>query len=136
MHYLCTKQKNMAEHNETGKWGEQLATDYLKEKGYTVLERDWRDGHRDIDIIAMTPDNREMVFVEVKTRSSDVITKPEDAIDMKKIRNIGMAANAYVKMNNVLCELRFDVVSIVGTRKESAELEHIEDAFNPCLAFR
>lgn len=126
----------MAEHNETGKWGEQLATDYLKEKGYTVLERDWRDGHRDIDIIAMTPDNREMVFVEVKTRSSDVITKPEDAIDMKKIRNIGMAANAYVKMNNVLCELRFDVVSIVGTRKESAELEHIEDAFNPCLAFR
>lgn len=135
MHYLC-KQKNMAEHNETGKWGEQLATDYLKEKGYTVLERDWRDGHRDIDIIAMTPDNREMVFVEVKTRSSDVITKPEDAIDMKKIRNIGMAANAYVKMNNVLCELRFDVVSIVGTRKESAELEHIEDAFNPCLAFR
>ena len=68
----------MAKHNNTGKWGEDLAADYLREKGYEIIERDWRDGHRDIDIIARSPDLRTIVFVEVKTRATDVITKPEE----------------------------------------------------------
>ena len=118
-----------------GKWGEDLAADYLREKGYEIIERDWRDGHRDIDIIARSPDLRTIVFVEVKTRATDVITKPEEAVDRRKIRNIGMAANTYVKMLNVLDELRFDVVSVIGGTKETAQVEHIVDAFNPCMAF-
>lgn len=134
----CTfayKTNNMAKHNDTGKWGEDLATDYLRNSGYEIIERDWRDDHRDIDIIARSPDLRTIVFVEVKTRSNDVITKPEEAIDRKKIRNIGMAADSYVKMLNVLDELRFDVISVIGGTKETAQVEHIVDAFNPCLAF-
>lgn len=126
----------MAQHNETGKWGEELATAYLKQQGYDILERDWRFGHRDIDIIARSPDGRMVVFVEVKTRTSDVVTRPEDAIDLKKMRSIGLAANAYVKTFNVVDELRFDVISIVGEKKDAAQLEHIQDAFNPCLAYR
>ena len=63
------------------------------------------------------------------------VTKPEEAIDRKKIRNIGMAADSYVKMLNVLDELRFDVISVIGGTKETAQVEHIVDAFNPCLAF-
>lgn len=126
----------MAQHNETGKWGEELATAYLKQQGYDILERDWRFGHRDIDIIARSPDGRMVVFVEVKTRTSDVVTRPEDAIDLKKMRSIGLAANAYVKTFNVVDELRFDVISIVGQRSDTAQLEHIQDAFNPCLAYR
>lgn len=126
----------MAQHNETGKWGEELAADYLKQQGYDILERDWRFGHRDIDIIARSPDKRMVVFVEVKTRTSDVVTRPEDAVDIRKMRNIGLAANAYVKTLNVLDELRFDVVSIVGANKNAARVEHIIDAFNPCLAYR
>lgn len=126
----------MAQHNETGKWGEELATAYLKQQGYDILERDWRFGHRDIDIIARSPDRRMVVFVEVKTRTSDVVTRPEDAIDLKKMRSIGLAANAYVKTFNVVDELRFDVISIVGEKKDAAQLEHIQDAFNPCLAYR
>ena len=43
----------MAEHNDLGKWGEDLAVDYLQRKGYVILERDWRSGHRDLDIIAL-----------------------------------------------------------------------------------
>ncbi len=78
---------------------------------------------------------RTIVFVEVKTRATDVITKPEEAVDRRKIRNIGMAANTYVKMLNVLDELRFDVVSVIGGTKETAQVEHIVDAFNPCMAF-
>ena len=125
----------MARHNELGKWGEQYAADYLQSIGYDIIERDWRIGHRDIDIIARSPDLRTIVFVEVKTRATDVITKPEEAVDRRKIRNIGMAANTYVKMLNVLDELRFDVVSVIGGTKETAQVEHIVDAFNPCMAF-
>ncbi|MGN0069927.1 MAG: YraN family protein [Prevotella sp.] len=126
----------MAEHNELGTWGEQLAARFLEEKGYTVVERDWRLGKRDIDIIALTPDGVTTVFVEVKTRSSDIVAKPEDAIDRNKVRSIGYAANAYVKEHVVLGELRFDTVTIVG-RKDSKNLrvEHVEDAFNPLLFY-
>ena len=132
---FASKTNSMAKHNNTGKWGEDLAADYLRDKGYEIIERDWRDGHRDIDIIARSPDLRTIVFVEVKTRATDVITKPEEAVDRRKIRNIGMAANTYVKMLNVLDELRFDVVSVIGGTKETAQVEHIVDAFNPCMAF-
>lgn len=125
----------MASHNELGKWGEEYATKYLRDNGYTIVERDWRVGHRDIDIIARTPDNTTVVFVEVKTRTSDVVTKPEQAIDTKKIRSIGMAANIYVKQNNISDLLRFDIITIVGSNDDNAMLEHTEDAFNPCLAY-
>lgn len=126
----------MAHHNELGKWGEEYAANYLRRKGYEIVSRDWRMGHRDIDIIARSPDRREMVFVEVKTRTGDVVTRPEDAIDIKKIRNIGIAANAYVKQMSVQELLRFDVICIVGDCDDNAQLEHVEDAFNPCLAYR
>lgn len=88
--------------------------DYLRAQGYTLIERDWRSGHRDIDIIMHSPDGRTVVFVEVKTRTSAAIMRPEDAVDIKKIRNIAYAANNYVKMNNVVSDLRFDIVSVVA----------------------
>ena len=56
----------MAEHNELGKLGEQLARDFLIAKGYQILEQNWSCGHKEIDIIAM--DGNELVIVEVKTR--------------------------------------------------------------------
>ena len=125
----------MARHNELGKWGEQYAADYLQSIGYDIIERDWRIGHRDIDIIARTGDGTTVVFVEVKTRTSDVVTKPDDAGDIKKIRNIGYAANNYIKTKGIVDEVRFDIISIIGNNKENAQLEHIIEAFNPCLAY-
>lgn len=125
----------MARHNELGKWGEQYAADYLQSIGYDIIERDWRIGHRDIDIIARTGDGTTVVFVEVKTRTSDVVTKPDDAVDIKKIRNIGYAANNYIKTKSIVDEVRFDIISIIGNNKENAQLEHIIEAFNPCLAY-
>ena len=126
----------MGSHNELGIWGEQYATNYLRDKGYEIIARNWRIGHRDIDIIARSPDNTTVVFVEVKTRTNDVITKPEDAVNLKKIRNIGLAANAYVKQMNVVDMIRFDIITIVCNNDNNAQLEHIKDAFNPCLAYR
>ncbi len=125
----------MAAHNDLGKWGEEIAVNFLHKKGYTIRECDWRIGHRDIDIIALTPDMRTVVFVEVKTRTSNLVRTPEQAVDHRKIRNIGIAANAYVKMNKINLELRFDVLTIVGDENGIPVIEYLEDAFNPMLVY-
>lgn len=124
----------MAKHNELGKWGEEQAACYLRAKGYTIREQAWRSGHRDIDIIALTPDGITVVFVEVKTRTSDDIMSPEDAVDEKKIKNLCHAADDYVKMHHVEDELRFDIVTVIGDGQTVRRIEHIDDAFNPLLA--
>lgn len=123
----------MARHNELGKAGEDFAASYLEHAGYGIIERDWRQGSRDIDIVARTEDGTTVVFVEVKTRSSDAIVRPEDAVDARKIRNLGRAADAYVKERAIWNELRFDLINIVGTAPENFRIEHIIDAFNPLL---
>ena len=89
----------MAAHNELGKWGEDLATAYLEQKGYTIVERDWKSGRRDIDIIAI--DGNTVVFVEVKTRKSSVFGEPEEAIDFHKLQNLQQAINHYVKYKHI-----------------------------------
>ena len=106
----------------------------MLKKGYEVISRDWRLGKRDIDIVARTEDGLTVVFVEVKTRATDVIVSPEDAVDERKIRSIGWAANAYVKEFQIYDDIRFDIISIVGTKPEDASIEHVIDAFNPLLA--
>ena len=58
---------------------------------------------------------------------------PDEAVDARKIRNLGHAANAYVKERAIWDDLRFDLISIVGTAPENFKLEHIVDAFNPLL---
>ena len=124
----------MAKHNELGKWGEDFAADYLQKQGYVIRDRDWHCGKRDIDLVALAADMATIVFVEVKTRTSNDVAEPADAVNRQKIRNLGIAANNYIKQFNVVEQVRFDVVTIVGTCRESAKLEHIEDAFNPLLA--
>ena len=61
----------MAEHNDLGKWGEDEAVLYLEDEGYAILERDWKIGRRDLDIVAVSPDGATLVIVEVKTRSDE-----------------------------------------------------------------
>lgn len=126
----------MAEHNDLGKWGEQYVEAFLRRKGYIILERDWRHGRSlcDIDLICKTADETTIVFVEVKTRSADDITLPEDAVTLNKMRRLGHSADNYVKMNNITEDLRFDIVALVGkSNDEEPQINHIEDAFNPLL---
>ena len=117
----------MAAHNELGIWGEQCAEDYLRRKGYVILERDWKSGHRDLDIIAL--DGSVLVFAEVKTRRNRMFTDPETAVDYRKIQNLKMAANHYVNYRRFDGDFRFDIVSVIGQNGELEEIEHIEDAF-------
>ena len=74
----------MAAHNELGKWGEEMAAEYLQQKGYRIIERDWRSGARDIDIIAQAPDPSTLVFVEVKTRKSEALMRAADAVNLPR----------------------------------------------------
>ena len=118
----------MAAHNELGKWGEDLAAAYLQGKGYIIINRDWKSGHRDIDII-VKDEAGTIVFVEVKTRTNRLFTDPIEAVGYQKIRNLQQAANHYVKYRHADCDIRFDIVCVTGNDESEAEIEHIEDAF-------
>ena len=96
----------MAKHNNTGKWGEDLAADYLREKGYEIIERDWRDGHRDIDIIARSPDLRTIVFVEVL----DVYALSAS------VRHASAREVVHLAVRKFVCVDSFDGVSAVRRR--------------------
>jgi putative endonuclease len=117
----------MASHNELGKWGEDVAATYLERQGYTIIERDWKSGHRDLDIIALDRDT--VVFVEVKTRSNRMFTDPEMAVDYQKIRHLQQAANHYIKYRHINHDIRFDIITVVGTMNDSPAIDHIKDAF-------
>lgn len=118
----------MAAHNDLGRSGEDMAEDYLKRFGYIILERNWRYGSYELDIVAEHDDV--LVIVEVKTRRNEVYGRPQDAVTPAKIRRTVIAADAFIKERRIDLRVRFDVITIVG-RGEQAHIEHYEDAFRP-----
>lgn len=114
------------DHLRLGVWGENVAATYLQKKGYCILERDWHSTHRDIDIIAQQ--GEVIVFVEVKTRRSNFLRHPIQAVDWKKQQNLRKAINHYIHYRKIDGPVRFDVITVIG-ELESAnpEIEHIED---------
>lgn len=121
----------MAQHNQLGKWGEEIACEKLITEGYAICERNWRVGSYEIDIIAMK--GNRIIFVEVKTRSNDYVD-PLESIDNKKILYICRSANAYIKQYDIPHEPQFDIILIVGTPETGYKLEHFPDAFLPPLS--
>ena len=115
----------MAAHNELGKWGEVLAAEFVEKQGYEILERDWKSGHHDLDIIARDEDT--LVIIEVKTRRNRLFGDPEEAIDYKKRLSLQSAINHYVKSHRIKIPVRFDVISIVGMIGSTPEIDHIKD---------
>lgn len=111
-----------------GKLGEEIAIKHLRKLDYKIVEHNWFYEKYEIDIIAR---NEEwIVFVEVKTRTSDQWGNPEDAISKGKIKRIVEAADFYLKENDVELSARFDVIVVILDGKK-IEIEHIEDAFFP-----
>jgi putative endonuclease len=117
----------MAEHNELGKLGEELAVDFLEKNGYEIIETNWTFQKAEVDIIAKK--DTILAVIEVKTRSSLDYGLPQDFVKPKKIQLLVKAINEYVIANDLDVEVRFDIVAI---HKENNEfiLEHIEDAFH------
>ncbi|WP_163409175.1 YraN family protein [Flavobacterium ajazii] len=120
----------MAEHNELGKKGEDLAVEFLLQNDYKILERNWIFQKAEIDILAKK-DNF-LAVIEVKTRSSLDYGSPQDFVKPKKIQLLIKAVNAYIndreKDFEDDLEIRFDIIAIHKT-EETFAIEHLTDAF-------
>ncbi len=116
----------MAQHNDLGKKGEQLAKDFLIKKGYKIRDTNWRYKKSEIDIIAQKNDT--LAVVEVKTRSSLDFGNPQDFVKPKQIKNLVKAVDEYVTENDLDVEVRFDIIAIVK-ENNSYNIEHLENAF-------
>ena len=116
----------MAEHNELGKKGEELAIDFLIKKGYTIRDKNYRYLKAEVDIIAQKEDI--LAIVEVKTRSSRDFGLPQDFVNQKKIKLLVMATDHYVISKDLDVNVRFDIIAIIHENNKF-EIEHIEDAF-------
>ncbi len=110
-----------------GTLGEEKAVDYLEEKGYRILERNFRFDRGEIDIVA--EENGVLVFIEVKTRHSQSFGNPEDAVTIAKRDQIRKVAEGYLFKNNIDGrDCRFDVVAIERSGSD-IHIRHIENAF-------
>lgn len=116
----------MAEHNELGKLGEELAVGFLKQNGYSILQTNWIFQKAEIDIIAQK--GTILAIIEVKTRSSVDFGLPQDFVKPKKIQLLVKAVNEYVISNDLDCDIRFDIIAI-SKEEKNFKIEHIEDAF-------
>jgi putative endonuclease len=116
----------MAAHNELGKIGEELAVDFLSEKGYEILETNWTFQKAEVDIIAQK--DTILAVIEVKTRSSVDFGSPQDFVKPKKIKLLVKAINEYVITNDLDVEVRFDIIAI-HAKDKMFEIEHLEAAF-------
>lgn len=116
----------MAQHNELGKLGEEMAMAFLRKNDYTILETNWTFQKAEIDIIAQK-DNI-LAIVEVKTRSSIDFGLPQDFVKPKKIQLLVKAVNEYIINNDLDINARFDIIAIYKENKEY-KIEHLEDAF-------
>lgn len=116
----------MAAHNELGKLGEDLAIEFLLQKGYTIVARNFIYQKAEVDIIARI-DNI-LAIIEVKTRSTPDFGNPQEFLKARQIQRLIKAVDHFVTAHDMDVEVRFDIVAIIrnqlGTR-----LDHIEDAF-------
>jgi putative endonuclease len=110
-----------------GKWGEEQAAVHLEQKGYRILERNYRTGYGEIDLIAER--EQTIVFVEVKTRSSTAFGHPEEAVTQEKLTHIVDSAESYLQEHpELIGDWRIDVISITKVRGSSPEIIHFENA--------
>ena len=108
-----------------------MAREMMEQKGYTILEQNWRFGHLEIDIIC--ENGEDVVFVEVKTRTSLYgMVRPEQYVDEEKKRHMIAAANVYMKKAKKMEKnIRFDIVGIYVKRNGETEVTYLENAFVP-----
>ena len=116
----------MSDTIKTGGKGENVAADFLKQKGFQIVARNYRFKHAEIDLIVRQ--NDWLIFVEVKTRSSNEFGEPEEFVDEFKTSKIFEAAEEYIFKTDWQGNIRFDVVSVKFGAK--TEIEHFEDAIN------
>ena len=114
-----------------GAFGEQYAAEYLAANGYSIVCRNYRCKFGEIDIIAQTRDI--LAFIEVKTRSGNLLYSPREAVGRTKMRRLTLAAECFVLENPLPLQPRFDVIEIVLIDKNTLSVlsyNHIVNAFD------
>jgi putative endonuclease len=119
----------MTRSHDLGRTGERLAASYLRHRGWSIVERNWRFHHKEIDLVVRR--GGQVAFVEVKTREGRSLAHPLESITSAKRRDLATAARGWIALRGTVGEsYRFDAVAVVrdeaGTR-----LEHVEDAWRP-----
>jgi len=122
----------MATNNKLGKQGEEIAKQYLIDKGYRILETNWKSGKYEIDIIAQKYDF--LSIIEVKTRTNIDFGFPESFVTQKKMQNLIYAANNYLEQKHLDLGLRFEVIALIKIANQF-QIEHFDEAFRPDTAF-
>lgn len=119
----------MYQKHEIGKWGEETACKYLTEKKYEIIERNFTCSQGEIDIITWDKTKKELVFIEVKTRTNRHYGEPIDAVNMPKQKHIYWAAQYYVYLHQIKeTDLRFDVIEIY-VKDNRTNIRHIKQIF-------
>ena len=107
-----------------GRHFEDRAAEFYQQQGFEIIERNWRSGHKEIDLIVRR--NNLLVFVEVKASFSKEFGHPVERVDKRKIERLTRAAQAYIEKAEITnCDLRFDVITF-----DQGKLEHFPDAFS------
>lgn len=119
---------DLADHLRLGQYGEDLAVNLLKGKGYAIIARNEIINRREVDIIARDGDL--LVFVEVKTRSGGSFGHPLEAIDNKRRERLKSAGKIYLHANRLKnVSLRFDAVSVIASENGAPLVEHFKNVF-------
>ena len=117
----------MASHNQLGKDAEQLAVDFLSEKGYEILHRNWRHSHYEIDLIATK--NNWLHIVEVKCRNASPFGYPEDSVTKKKFKHLQRAADQFLFLNPGYKWIQYNILSITLHKDKEPDFFLLEDVF-------
>lgn len=124
------------EHIEVGRIGEEIAVEYLCSKGYEIIEKNYSNRYSEIDIIAKAPKTswlairRELVFVEVRTKTNEARGTPEESIDFKKKKKLKKNAESYIAISNWMGPARIDAICIIlniEKDQEAQRLDHYEN---------
>ncbi len=114
---------------DKGRFGEEVACRYLEKLDCSILERNWRFGHKEIDIIAQ--EGRELLIVEVKLRQASEGSRAVEAVDTKKQQHLIRATNAYIQYKKLDLSVRYDIIGVEVQPDNSYTIEHIKNAFYP-----
>ncbi|MFD0977068.1 YraN family protein [Salinimicrobium gaetbulicola] len=116
----------MADHNELGKEGEDLAVTHLLKNGYKIVARNFRYQKAEVDIIARKKDV--LAVIEVKTRSTPDFGDPQNFLKQKQINSLVKAIDFFVNEHDLEVNVRFDIIAIIKN-KAGTKIEHLKDAF-------
>jgi putative endonuclease len=115
---------------QRGQYGEDIASTYLSQQGYRIVQRNYRNRYGEIDIIAW--DDATLVFVEVKTTTASAFGVPQEKVGMRKQQKLTAVAMAYVMQHHIRnISLRFDVISVTLPPQGAPDVAHIHAAFHP-----